>query len=335
MWRFRTRGDVYTTPTTLKLKQQERPLVLFVDTANRLYGVNPVDGSQVFVRDLSLLGKARHAPTVGSREGVPQIIVSSDGGNVADFSPDGTALWRVNLDSPILTRALIVNGAGGAKWVVVGTQNGHVAALSLSTGEKAWQFPAERQSNFYEISQPVAANLLPDPNARQIIFGTKSAKPSRLVGGSVVVVDAATGKLVWEHPMSSPVYGSFAIADINLDGTPDVIGETGGVVNIAFALDGRTGAPLFDETNQKFLEKPRAVTSVIVQPNLLQAFSTVPSEASPTPLIQDVNDDGLLELVFLDHDFTGVTLYRTVTPASSVMASNAVPSATGVAASTK
>jgi outer membrane protein assembly factor BamB len=317
LWKFQTAAQIHTTPTALALHPGEAPLVFVVDDANTVYGLNAADGAVVLKQKLTLLGKMNHAPTLGLVGGTPQFIVASDGGNVGNYSLDGDALWKINLDSPISTRPLVTETDSGAGVVIAGTLDGHVVALSFSSGTRLWQYP-EGASDFQEIAQPVVAHILPESSHLQLVFGTKRGSESKLHEGAVVMLDVTNGKLIWEHPMPTGVYGSFVSADLDLDGTPDLIGETGGVVNTTFALSGRTGAELFEVTNKSFLEKANAVTSVIVQANSYREYPTVPSEASPTPLIHDLNGDGLLELVFLDHDFTGLSLYRTISPASAL-----------------
>ncbi|MDD5545044.1 MAG: PQQ-binding-like beta-propeller repeat protein, partial [Acidobacteriia bacterium] len=315
LWKYETSGQVYTTPVLMAAKPAEAPNVLVADDSSVMYTLNPATGELISKQTLPLLGALINAPTVTVENGAPQILAGSDAGSLGDFLPDGTIQWKVNLNSPITIQPVLTRNHSRPRLVIAATLEGRVYALSMKDGSLVWQYP-KGDSPFKQISQPVIAHLT-SADDEQIIFGTELKKYSHVTAGSVVSLDAQTGNLIWEHPMAVPVYGSFVVTDINLDGFPDVIGETGGVVNTAYALDGRNGAPLFEIVDKKFLENPSGVSSIVIQPLVTKEYPTVPSKASPTPLLYDLNGDGKLEIVFLDHDYTGLAVYQTLTPVPS------------------
>ncbi len=92
--------------------------------------------------------------------------------------------WRFSSGANIISTPLVIKDL-----VIVGNQDGEVAALSLKNGELKWSFKTEGSI----FSSPAAAN-------GKTIFGSAD--------GFVYCLDIKTGKLAWKKQTNAPVLGS-------------------------------------------------------------------------------------------------------------------------------
>jgi outer membrane protein assembly factor BamB len=153
-------------------------------------------------------------------------FVTDMAGHVQAFHPDGTALWHVNLDGPISATPAV---EPLSKRVYVGTNTGHICALSTEDGRILWQrrLPSESDAR-------ILSDLL-------IVPGTDIVMASSW-GGQFHAIAGASGetKQTWDAGISpqsglaadgqNQVYGLRAVTDrgiewvrLKLDGTETVL----------------------------------------------------------------------------------------------------------------
>jgi hypothetical protein len=92
------------------------------------------------------------------------------------------------------------------------------ATLSNAQSSKGWEVEFH---NIGTHSSPRAVDLNND-GVMDLIIGC-SKKEFQQNDTAIIAVDGRTGKMLWSAQARDQMYGSAAIADINKDGTPDII----------------------------------------------------------------------------------------------------------------
>jgi len=122
------------------------------------------------------------------------LTVSYNGQQVSEYAgSSGSLLWRDTFSNPIDTIPTIGNNT-----IFLGYYNSNkVAAISLLTGQSAWNFTANTVSNEIVNSSPAYSN-------GSIFFTT--------LNGTVYRV-SATGQMKWTTSIGAPIESSPAVAD--------------------------------------------------------------------------------------------------------------------------
>lgn len=245
-----------------------RPTV-FVATAERALLV--LDSSSGEVQGRYPLSAAGAAPTVVadlSSGGGAEVLAVDAAGTVHVFAPNGTAVWRARLDSPVRARPVVGDlSGGGGRQVAVGTGDGRLVVLDR-TGS-----PVRRVEDPVDgaVDWLTSGQLDSDP-ALELVAAT--------AGGQVVAIDGATGAVEWERSLAGPA-AVRAVGDADGDGRPEVYAVAGdGSIR---ALAGDTGRTVWE----------RAVT---------------PAAGALPPVLGDVTGDGVAELVVATRDGRVVAL---------------------------
>jgi hypothetical protein len=179
----------------------------------------------------------------------------SDGGHLRIVSAQGNEICRADTNQTV-DSSPAVGGflPGGATGIVVGTGSFFAGASDTNTlkaynnrCQLQWSTPLDGST----FSSPALSDVLGN-GALQVVEGADLGS-----GGSVWVLDAATGQKVWEVDGISRVIGSVVTADLGDVGYDDVIVPT---VHGTLVLDGRTGEQVADLSPNLGLQNSPLVT---------------------------------------------------------------------------
>jgi hypothetical protein len=165
-----------------------------------------------------------------------------DGGHLRILSGQGNQICRADTNQ-VVDSSPAVGGflPGGATGIVVGT-GGFFPNASDTNTLKAYNNRCQLQWSTAldgdTFSSPALSDVLGN-GSLQVVEGTDRT----VFGGSVWVLDAATGQKVWEVTGINRVIGSVVTADLSGAGYDDVIVPT---IGGTLVLDGRTGAQIAD-----------------------------------------------------------------------------------------
>ncbi|HEY5096599.1 MAG TPA: hypothetical protein VII46_01070, partial [Acidimicrobiales bacterium] len=165
-----------------------------------------------------------------------------DGGHLRILSAQGNQICRADTNQ-VVDSSPAVGGflAGGATGIVMGT-GGFFPNASDTNTVKAYNSRCQLQWSTVldgdTFSSPALSDVLGN-GSLQVVEGTDRT----VFGGSVWVLDAATGQKIWEVNGINRVIGSVVTADLSGAGYDDVIVPT---IAGTLVLDGRTGAQIAD-----------------------------------------------------------------------------------------
>jgi hypothetical protein len=165
----------------------------------------------------------------------------SDGGHLRILSAQGNEICRADTNQ-VVDSSPAVGGflPGGATGIVVGT-GGFFPGASDTNTLKAYNNRCQLQWSTAldgdTFSSPALSDVLGN-GSLQVVEGTDNGN-----GGSVWVLNAATGQKVWEVNGIGRVIGSVVTADLSGQGYDDILVPT---IPGTLVLDGRTGAQIAD-----------------------------------------------------------------------------------------
>ena len=163
----------------------------------------------------------------------------SNGGHLRILSAEGNQICRADANQ-VVDSSPAVGGflAGGATGIVVGT-GGFFPGASDTNALKAYNNRCQLQWSTTldgdTFSSPALSDVLGN-GSLQVVEGTDLDT----FGGSVWVLNAATGQKIWEHPGINRVIGSVVTADLGT-GYDDVLVPT---IAGTLVLDGVTGSTI-------------------------------------------------------------------------------------------
>lgn len=191
------------------------------------------------------------APSFGSAalgdidgDGRPEIVFGTyfnDEQVYACNAEDGSILWKFKSEGgPIDTSALLQDvDADGRPEVIFGDSATGTLFCLNGAGAPVWTFKGQSGTD----SPPAAADLDGDGRV-EIVYGTMFDGRERRMG-HVNVLDGRTGRLVWTAEVPGCVQSEPALADLNADGTLDVLVNNWMGDDRLRALDGRDGRELW------------------------------------------------------------------------------------------
>ncbi len=168
-------------------------------------------------------------------------IEDSIRGNIRAFDGlNGDPLWAVEVDGDIFSSALFYDvNADGVDDIIMGGRDRQLHAVNGSTGNLIWSFDTTQSSppgigwmQFYN------AELVPDQDSDGLmdIVLTNGGNPNAMAGegprfpGWLLLVSSQDGTLLNQAmvPDSAETYCSLVVADLENDGTIDIVFGTGG-----------------------------------------------------------------------------------------------------------
>lgn len=157
-------------------------------TSDAVYGVSAkgevtrldrATGRQIWRADAKITVSAG----VGAGEGL--VLVGGDKGEVIALGEDGKQRWSHVVSSEVLGVPKVANGM-----VVVRSGDGHIAALSASTGKTLWVY--ERSTPALVVRSHADVTI-----KRGVVY-------AGFAGGKLVAIKLADGALLWEAAVSQP-----------------------------------------------------------------------------------------------------------------------------------
>ncbi|MEA3200903.1 MAG: hypothetical protein QOE90_2331 [Thermoplasmata archaeon] len=270
-------------------------------------------------------------------DGRPEVFLETDGpAGQLSFGPDGKYRWSTSMWDGNAGAVVADLKADGRKEAVFASDAGVISVYDAKAGKLLWTFDA-RQHGAAPGSIPVpplAADITGDGKP-EIVFAARDAHDAANVMNDHATwfALAGDGKLLWatSAPWMNPLsYDHPAALDVNGDGVKDVVAldwntighkpgnwETTGRPSNLFALDGRTGKPIWhvpvdvDWSNKDFVvlghdiildERRDGVEGLGVR-SLAgggpTGFFPLPAgwSAMRGPVAGDVDGDGLVDLV--------------------------------------
>ena len=181
----------------------------------------------------------------------------TDGGHLRILTAQGTQICRADTNQVVDSSPAV--GAflpGGTPGVVVGTGSFYAGASDSDTVKAytsdcglLWSQPVDGST----YSSPALSDVLGN-GSLQVVQGTDQGPGN---SGSVYVLDAATGQVVWKQTDIGRVIGSVVTADLSGLGYDDVIVPT---INGAQVFDGKSGAEIADLSSDLGLQNSPLVT---------------------------------------------------------------------------
>jgi hypothetical protein len=185
----------------------------------------------------------------------------TNGGHLRILTAQGAQICRADTNQVVDSSPAVGDlQPGGAPGIVVGTGSYFVGASDTNTvkaynGECGllWSQPVDGST----FSSPALSNVLGN-GSLQVVQATDQGLGN---SGSVYVLNAATGQLIWKQTDIGRVIGSVVTADLSGQGYDDVIVPT---INGALVFDGRSGTEIADLSPNLGLQNSPLVT---VDPN--------------------------------------------------------------------
>ena len=181
----------------------------------------------------------------------------SDGGHLRILSAQGDQICRADTNQTV-DSSPAVGGflAGGATGIVVGT-GGFFPGASDTNTVKAYNNRCQLQWSTTldgsTFSSPALSDVLGN-GSLQVVEGTDL----NVFGGSVWVLNAATGQKIWKVSGINRVIGSVTTADLSGAGYDDILVPT---IAGTLVLDGRTGAQIANLSPNLGLQNAPLVTA--------------------------------------------------------------------------
>ncbi len=181
----------------------------------------------------------------------------SDGGHLRILSGRGNQICRADTNQTV-DSSPAVGGflAGGATGIVVGT-GGFFPGASDTNTVKAYNNHCQLQWSATldgsTFSSPALSDVLGN-GSLQVVEGTDL----NVFGGSVWVLNAATGQKIWKVSGINRVIGSVTTADLSGAGYDDILVPT---IAGTLILDGRTGAQIANLSPSLGLQNAPLVTA--------------------------------------------------------------------------
>jgi hypothetical protein len=196
--------------------------------------------STAAVADLYGTGRVQIVEGGDSSAGFGQGQLYGPGGHLRILTPEGGQVCRAETDQTIDSSPAIGGFLnGGATGIVTGTGGFYAGAATNDTVRAydthcnlAWSTPLDGDT----FSSPALADLSGDGRL-EVAEGTDLGSG----GGSVWVLDAASGQVLWHQPAVARVIGSITTADLTGAGHQDLLVPT---INGMEMMDGATGANL-------------------------------------------------------------------------------------------
>jgi|GEM_PF-1326013 len=322
---FRLNGGqvIDSSPTYADLNGDGLPEVLIGTTGQQC---NPETGActfdaptvlAAFRADGTLLweqntqGSIASAPAVGDIDGdrQPEVVVTVgyDGesppraGRVIAYKRDGTFLWDYRaLDrdgngtsDPIVASPTLCDlNRDGKLDIIFGGLDGHIRALDGS-GHVLWDY-----DNAYAIRSTAACVDLNNDGNNEVIVGATCTPDNPLfcgagVGGRLFVFDRDGHPLV-RRGLPEAVWSSPVVGDLNRDGQPEIVV---GTAWLWWKLKGVTPPYLYAFDTSQVFNSGLSMDDPAKLPTSPGWPQEVSYPVSNSPILADINQDGLLEVI--------------------------------------
>jgi len=238
LWSFSTRSKIVSTP------ERSGDIVFAATTDGRAFAVRLGDGRKLWEKKLGTSIRANLAA------GKDYVLVVTTDGTLVKLDRRGTIIWKTNVGAGVASSPACDEDRD---LIVLGAKDGGVHGLSLSSGGRAWRFPANSAVDGSPLCGPDAIYIGSENGTLYSLSYDGTLRWKRDVGGAVrskpliagvavfvttytaelVAVDAASGEPAGEYRAASPIYSS-----PGTDGKRIFFGSNSGVFHAV-----RLGAP--------------------------------------------------------------------------------------------
>lgn len=266
-----------------------------VTEAGKLVVLNLSNGKTVWIADTPSPGIATSDPSAHHVAPRPPLAATLALGDILAEAGDELVVINARGDVRILSAS-----NGRVRWKRSGDRGGVAGAIcwAAAGGQTGPAYFADLAGGVWSLVQAgkdaVAAPLWVSPSrrARGIVAGLRTvtqpdATHSALLACSVGAVDRAGGSLVllaasgvrWRHPLDGIIWGTPAVADLNGDHRPELVVTS------------------FEPTSAR---PARGWLTVVSAEGRVLRHEALPAAVESSPLVADVDGDGLLEVLVAD-----------------------------------
>ena len=253
-------------PAVADVDNDEKPEVLLGTFYGNVFCLNGEDGSIRWQKNLGSTSYIQSDPAVldVNDDGQLDVVVAQWAGDCRVYTlwgNNGTTLWYSDLPSDYMYHGCSFADLDedGKPELVIGSYDNHVYVFNAEDGSLAWQYVAP-----YYIGAPTSIGDLNNDGHLEIVF----------VSYNILGVLSHTGSLLWSATTGGNMFRGAALADIDGEGTLDVIfGSEDGILR---ALKGSNGQVLWTCD--------------------LEAHYGMVFEMDHAPVIADLNNDGRLDV---------------------------------------
>ena len=172
-----------------------------VNGAKQVSSVDATTGQLLWQQDLD---HDLTTPVAVSAKAV--FVASADGWVIALNRADGHIQWQHHYGTQILAKPLVLQDK-----LVIKSINGDVDALQLQTGKKIWHY--HHDEPVLVLRRASQVKVLDD----QLVAG--------FADGQLVLLDGATGKLIWQRPLTESVGYADVERMTDIDADPLVLDD--------------------------------------------------------------------------------------------------------------
>lgn len=231
----------YTTPVVANLTGDARPELVTQDVQGELYVVRP----RGLVWRASLDAYTFADPRVADfdADGDPELLVGTGDGEVIAFAGDGRRQWNVTVPDSVVWASAGDIDDDPAREFIVTTARGLTVALDGRTGAEEWRYGVE--GDLAAVGPVLDGD---GDDAPEVYVTGEDARVRALAGGSGTV--EWTSDPLSDGPLRSvpPAVG----ADVNGDGTSEIVATTGDGVVAVIGGDGTVRASYQPEGDRVF-----------------------------------------------------------------------------------
>ena len=164
-----------------------------------------------------------------------------------------------------------INNQKGAD-IVISSRHGDIVTLDGKNKNIIWHLNIFRQLQTYPVRLPqkYASPLLADFDANGVLDVLIAS-----LNGYIAAIRGIDGEILWKEKLPELVLSSPALADLDKDGTPDVVLGTDSS-GLVYVLNGKDGSCLFK--------------------------TSIGNPITSSPLVGDLNGDGYLDIILLSNE---------------------------------
>jgi hypothetical protein len=217
-WSYVT-GAAISSGSTVADIQGDGKLEVVVTGSNKTYCLNATGAS---VWNFTSVGTARFSPAVADvdGDGRKEVVVGWSDGSVYCLNASGILKWSYLAGyTNYLSSSSVADLDGDGRPEIVFSSGGKTIYCLDGSGDLEWSLPIDASVTY----PPTLANVDMD-NDLEIVFGTSDSYSSvQWVNGGIVYCLNGSGVTEWTYATGDSIYNPPAVADIDLDGNPEVV----------------------------------------------------------------------------------------------------------------
>jgi outer membrane protein assembly factor BamB len=217
-WSYAT-GATISSSSTVADVQGDGKLEVVVSGSNKTYCLNAAGAS---VWNFTSAGRTRFSPAVADvdGDGRKEVVVGWSDGSVYCLNASGILKWSYQTGyEEYLSYSSVADLDGDGRPEIVFSSGGKTIYCLDGSGDLKWSHPIDASVSH----PPTLANVDMD-NDLEIVFGTSDGYSSgQWVNGGIVYCLNGSGVTEWTYATGDSIYNPPVVADIDLDGNPEVV----------------------------------------------------------------------------------------------------------------